>query len=63
MEKKGTLSGLCGVLFLIFLTLKLAQVGTVAAWSWWWIFAPIWIPAAIALVVLLIAALIYIKKR
>lgn len=31
---------------LLFLTLKLAQIGLVASWSWWWVFAPLWaIPA------------------
>ncbi len=33
--------GLCTVLFLIFMTLKLT--GNIA-WSWWWVAAPIWIP-------------------
>ena len=37
------------VLFLIFLTLKLAEVGVVATWSWIWIFAPLWIPFALVL--------------
>lgn len=35
------------VLFLIFLTLKLAGIGIVANWSWLWIFSPLWIPIAI----------------
>jgi hypothetical protein len=33
------------VLTLIFLTLKLAGLGVVADWSWWWVFSPIWITA------------------
>lgn len=41
--------GICGFLFLIFLTLKLAEVGTVATWSWWWVTAPLWIPFGIVL--------------
>ena len=28
-----------GLLFLIFLTLKLTKV---IAWSWWWVTAPLW---------------------
>jgi hypothetical protein len=32
------------VLFLIFLVLKL--IGTIS-WSWWWVFAPLWIPFAL----------------
>ena len=34
--------GLFGALFLIFLTLKLAGIAPVAAWSWLWITAPLW---------------------
>jgi small Trp-rich protein len=34
-------------LFLIFLTLKLAEVGPVADWSWWWVTSPLWIPLAL----------------
>jgi hypothetical protein len=28
--------------FLVFLVLKLAAVGTVAGWSWWAVTAPLW---------------------
>jgi len=47
-DKKATGGlGIGTILFLIFLTLKLAEVGPVAEWSWWWVFSPIWIPLAI----------------
>lgn len=39
--------GIGGFVFLIFLTLKLAQVGVVANWSWWWVFSPILISVLI----------------
>ena len=35
------------VLTLIFVTLKLAQIGVVASWSWWWVLSPLWIVALI----------------
>jgi hypothetical protein len=38
-------------LFLIFLTLKLAGLGVVATWSWWWVFSPILIPIAALLII------------
>lgn len=38
-------------LTLIFITLKLT--GHIA-WSWWWVLAPLWIPAIIVIVVLCI---------
>jgi small Trp-rich protein len=28
--------------FLVFLVLKLAAIGPVAGWSWWWITSPLW---------------------
>ena len=52
-DKKTTTGGLGigTVLFLIFLTLKLAEVGPVAKWSWWWVTSPLWIPLALVGVV------------
>ena len=50
--------GIGTVLFLIFLTLKLAGIGQVATWSWWWVTSPLWIPLALAAAVLSIVGLI-----
>lgn len=47
--------GIGTVLFLIFLVLKLTHT---IAWSWWWVFAPIWIPASFVVVCLIIVGLI-----
>ena len=58
MEKdnKGSKGlGLGTILFLIFLTLKLAGFGIVATWSWWWVFSPLWIPLSLLGVLVLIA--------
>lgn len=50
--------GLCGLIFIVFLTLKLTNY---IDWSWWWVTAPLWIPALVALgilgIILIIAAL------
>ena len=42
--------GICflGLLTILFIALKLTGY---IAWSWWWVLAPIWIPAAIVLVI------------
>lgn len=45
--------GLCAVLFIVFLVLKLTHL---IDWSWWWITAPVWIPVAIGLVIVIVAA-------
>jgi hypothetical protein len=50
--------GVGTVLFLIFLTLKLAGIGQVATWSWWWVTSPLWIPIVIVLGVAAIALLL-----
>lgn len=46
---------ICGMLFILFLALKLTGYIT---WSWWWVTAPLWIPAAIIAVILLIMVVI-----
>jgi len=48
-------TGLSTMLFLIFLVLKLTGV---IAWSWWWVFSPIWISLLLLLIVIMLLALI-----
>lgn len=50
--------GLCGAVFLIFLVLKLAEIGQVANWSWWWVTAPLWIPFGLVVGILLVVGVI-----
>ena len=38
--------GFLGLLCLLFIGLKL---GHVIDWSWWWVMAPLWIPASLLL--------------
>lgn len=51
--------GLGTVVFLIFLVLKLAGIGQVATWSWWWVTSPLWIPIVLAIAILGIVGIIY----
>lgn len=39
-----------GALFLLFAALKLTNH---IDWSWWWVTAPLWVPAAVMLLLLL----------
>jgi hypothetical protein len=55
MKNQGI--GLAGLVFVVFLVLKL--IGQID-WSWWWVTAPLWGELAIAAVVLLI---LYIADR
>ncbi len=63
-RRGGNGLGFGTILFLIFLVLKLG-VGdtTVQSWSWWWVFAPLWIPVAILLVIGLITVIAKAASR
>ena len=43
--------GFCGLLGVVFITLKLLGI---INWSWWWVLAPIWIPSAIVIAIVII---------
>lgn len=51
--------GICSVLGLIFVTLKLTGV---IAWSWLWVLLPFWGPIALGIVLALVVATI-VKNR
>lgn len=61
MEKKNSNSGIgCGgllaaLLTVAFVVLKLCNV---IAWSWWWVLSPLWIYAALAIVIIVLALII-----
>lgn len=55
MQIGGGGIGLGGLLFVAFLVLKLCDVIT---WSWWWVFAPLWIPIALVLGIIIVVAVI-----
>ena len=40
-------TGFCGLLAIVFITLKLCGV---IDWSWLWVLGPLWIPLAVALI-------------
>lgn len=48
--------GFCGLLAIVFIALKLAGIGSVATWSWWWVLSPLWIPFVLVLVIAILAA-------
>jgi hypothetical protein len=54
MENKATIGNIGIIFFLIFLIMKLAHIGDVANWSWWWVTSPLWTPVLLALSVLMI---------
>lgn len=44
--------GFFGLLAIVFIGLKLGEVGAVASWSWAWVLAPLWGPLALVVVAL-----------
>ena len=52
-DKKMGVS-LSALVFIVFLALKLAEVGQVATWSWWWVTSPLWIPICLVIVLWLV---------
>lgn len=57
-SNSGSGIGLCSVLFIILLTLKLIGVISI---SWWWVFSPLIVGFAIGIICLII--LILISKK
>jgi hypothetical protein len=43
--------GFFGLLTIVFITLKLCGI---IAWSWWWVLSPIWGPAVLIILFILI---------
>lgn len=55
MNTKYVGLGVCDVLGIIFIVLKLLNV---IDWSWWWVLAPFWIPLAIVILCAIILAIL-----
>ena len=50
--------GLGGILTIIFVTLKVLEIGPVAAWSWWWVLSPLWIGLIVVMLLIVIIAIL-----
>lgn len=51
MENKSSGIGFLGLLAIVFIVLKLTKV---IAWSWLWVLSPIWIPALLVVILIVI---------
>jgi hypothetical protein len=60
-NKKITIGCVSPLTVIIFLAFFFAKIYDKIDWSWWWVFSPLWIPAAIILFILLILGLIYLS--
>jgi hypothetical protein len=61
-ERQSSAGGVTflGLLTVLFVALKLLGV---VSWSWLWVLAPLWIPFALALLILIIGLVVYATKR
>lgn len=50
--------GLGGILTIVFVTLKVLEIGPVAAWSWWWVLSPLWIGLIVFILLIVIIAIL-----
>ena len=51
--------GLFGIFFIVLFLLKVGVANTVVqTWSWWWITAPLWVPLALFIGIVLVIVLI-----
>ena len=59
MASKNSSSGLslAGVLFIVFLILKLTEN---IDWSWWWVTSPLWIPIALAVSIFFVVLIVIV---
>ena len=59
MSESGNASGggigIGTLLFVVFLILKLCDK---IDWSWWWVTSPLWIPAALIIVIVFIGCIL-----
>lgn len=65
-NNNGVTSLLLILVFVVFLVLKLAEIGAVANWSWWAVTSPLWAPIILILALQIIAFLfmaLFSKKK
>ncbi len=55
-ESKSIISLSTGV-FLVFLILKLSEIGQVSNWSWWWVTSPLWIPVVFGIIIMIVVVI------
>lgn len=55
-EKNSGGIGFAGLLTIAFIVLKLTHV---IDWSWWWVLSPLWIAAALAIILVIIISMLH----
>jgi len=65
MSKSRVTFPWAGLLTIFFITLKMAEIGPVAHWSWWWVLSPVWITLGLWVFLAVVLALLswYVHDR
>ena len=58
-QAAGGCIGFCGLLTIVFITLKLLGV---IGWSWGWVLAPVWMPITLVLIIVIAAIIIALAR-
>ena len=45
---------------IVFLAVFFAKIYNKIDWSWWWVFSPLWIPAALVIIALIVILILKI---
>lgn len=51
LGERGVVGIFVWALELVLITLKLSGIGEVAAWSWWLVLAPLWVPFVVVVAI------------
>ena len=53
-NKKITVGCTSPLAVIVFLAFFFAKIYDKVDWSWWWVFSPLWIPAALIIIALIV---------
>ena len=53
-DKKITVGCTSPLAVIVFLAFFFAKIYDKIDWSWWWVFSPLWIPAALIIIALIV---------
>lgn len=59
MSESSNSKGGVGIASLTTLTFVVLKLTHVIAWSWWWVFSPLWIVCALFLILMVIAGIAF----
>ena len=59
-DKKTTIKCISPLSVIVFLAFFCAKIFDKIDWSWWWVFSPLWIPAALVIIALIVILILKI---